>query len=107
MKAQKGMLKVVKAFLDTKDKRDRVLKKEFEYRIPEFCPCEEIYDKGRAIVIGQNSYFKEDGLKTTIVLNSGTTILKYTGKSMKPKIKKIKRLLTACKRKGQAKRKGE
>ena len=101
IKASKGMLRIVKAFMDTKEKRDSVTKKDFEYQIPDFCPCEEIYDKERAIVIGQKSYFKEDGLKTTVVLNSGTTILKYTGKSMKPQIKKIKRQLNACKHRGK------
>ena len=107
MKSLRGMLRVVKAFLDTKEKRKRVMKKEFEYRIPDFCPCEEIYEEERAIVIGQNSYFKEDGLKTTVVLDSGTTILKYTGKSMRPQVKKIKKQLNACKRKGRKGKKGK
>ena len=107
IKASKGMLRIVKAFMDTQEKRDSVTKKDFEYQIPDFCPCEEIYDKERAIVIGQKSYFEEDGLKTTVVLNSGTTILKYTGKSMKPQMKKIKKQLNACKRKDKKQRKGK
>ena len=101
------MLRIVKAFMDTKKERDSVTKKDFEYQIPDFCPCEEIYDKERAIVIGQKSYFREEGLKTTVVLNSGTTILKYTGKSMKPQMKKITRQLKACKHKSNKVRKGK
>lgn len=102
MKSSRGMLKIVKTFSDDAIKeKKRILKKELEYQIPEFCPCEQIYNKQRAIVIGQNSYFKVDGLKTTVVLNSGTTILKYTGKSMKPQIKKIKKQLNRCRRKGK------
>ncbi|XP_028406949.1 murinoglobulin-1-like isoform X3 [Dendronephthya gigantea] len=99
MKSAQGMLRVVKAFSeDSKKKGKRIMKKNLEYRIPEFCPCDEIYDKERSIVIGQNSYFQDDGRKITVVLNSGTTIYKYTGKVMKPQIRKIKRQLAACKR---------
>ena len=91
------MLKVIKAYSnDTKEQKKRILKKQFEYQIPDFCPCEEIYDSEKAIIIGEGSYFKKNGLKTTIVLTSGTTILKYTGKSMKPQIKKIKGQLRSC-----------
>ena len=97
MKSMQGMLKVIKAFSNhTKEQRKRIMKKQFEYQIPDFCPCEEIYDSQRAIMIGEGSYFKEDGLKTTIVLNSGTTILKYTGKSMKPQIGRMKEQLSYC-----------
>ena len=97
MKSKEGMLKVIKAYSnDTKEQKKRILKKQFEYQIPDFCPCEEIYDSEKAIIIGEGSYFKENGLKTTIVLNSKTTILKYTGKSMKPQIRKIKRQLGSC-----------
>ena len=68
MKSMEGMLKVIKAFSNyTKEQRKRIMKKQFEYQIPDFCPCEEIYDSQRAIMIGEGSYFKEDGLKTTIV----------------------------------------
>lgn len=77
------------------------MKKDLEYRIPEFCPCEEIYDKERSIVVGRNSYFEDDGRKITIVLNSGTTIFKYTGKAMRPQIRKINKHLRACKRKAK------
>ena len=98
MKSMRGMLKVIKAFSNyTKEQRKRIMKKQFEYQIPDFCPCEEIYDSQKAIMIGEGSYFKEDGLKTTIVLNSGTTILKYTGKSMKPQIRNIKKKMKSCK----------
>ena len=97
MKSMGGMLKVIKAFSNyTKEQRKRILKKQFEYQIPEFCPCEQIYDSEKAIMIGESSYFKEDGRKTTVVLNSGTTILKYTGKSMKPQIRMIKNKLSSC-----------
>ena len=97
MKSMEGMLKVIKAFSNyTKEQRERIMKKQFEYQIPDFCLCEEIYDAQRAIMIGESSYFKEDGLKTTIVLNSGTTILKYTGKSMKPQIRRMKEQLSYC-----------
>ena len=102
MKSQQGMLKVVKAFSpDVRKRKNDILKKKFEYQIPEFCPCEEIYNSERAIMIGQGSYFKVHGAKTTIVLNAGTTILKYTGKSMKPRVKKIVAQFQACKRKRQ------
>ena len=98
MKSLRGMLKVIKAYSKyTKEQSKRILKKQFEYRIPDFCPCEEIYDLEKAIMIGEGSYFKEDGLKTTVVLNSGTTVLKYTGKSMKPQIRMIKKKLSSCK----------
>ena len=97
MKSMGGMLKVIKLFSNnTKEQRKRIMKKEFEYQIPDFCTCEEIYDSEISIMIGEGSYFKEDGFKTTIVLNSGPTILKYTGKSMKSQIRKIKRQLSSC-----------
>ena len=61
-----------------KSKENVSWKKQFEYQIPDFCPCEEIYDSERAIMIGEGSYYNENGLKTTTVLNSETTIIKYS-----------------------------
>ena len=81
------MLEVIEAFSNYTGKQ-----KEFEYQIPDFCPCEEIYDSEQAIIIAEGSYFEEEGLTTTIMLNSGTTILKYTGAH----IRKIKEQLSFC-----------
>ena len=98
MTSRNGHLMVIKAFSrDTKKRSKKIIKKELEYRIADFCPCDEIYEGERSIVIGGNSYFKDiEGEKTMIMLNGETTILKYTGKSMKPKIKKMKKLLKDC-----------
>ena len=81
------MLEVIEAFSNYTE-----LQKEFEYQIPDFCPCEEIYDSEQAIIIGKGSYFEEEGLKATMMLNSETTILKYTGTH----IQKIKEQLSFC-----------
>ena len=81
------MLEVIEAFSNYTE-----LQKEFEYQIPDFCPCEEIYDSEQAIIIGKGSYFEEKELKATIMLNSGTTILKYT----RTHIQKIKEQLGFC-----------
>ena len=89
-----GRLKVIKAYSD----ESKVLKQELSYQLPEFCPCEEIYDQERAIVIGQHSYFKDEGRKTTIVLNAGTTLVKWTGPSMRRHAANIRRKFAACKR---------
>ena len=99
MASAHGMLRVIKAFSnDSKKKGKRILKKYLEYRIPDFCPCEEIYDNEWFVVIGRNSYFRDDGRKITVVLNSETTIFKYTGKSMRPQIRKITKKFDACNR---------
>ena len=91
------MLKVIKAYSD----ESRVLKKELNYEIPEFCSCEEIYDQERAIVIGQHSYFKDEGGKTTIVLNAEATLVKWTGPSMKRHGAILNNKFAACKRNGK------
>ena len=78
-----------------------VLKQELNYEMPEFCSCEEVYDEERAIVIGQRSYFKDEGGKTTIVLNSGTTLVKWTGPSMNRHGVKLSNKFAACKRDGK------
>ena len=87
VKSNYGMLDVIEAFSNYTEHQ-----KKFEYQIPDFCPCEEIYDSEQAIIIGEGSYFREDGPKKTIVLNSGTTILKYTG----TQIRNIKEQLSSC-----------
>ncbi|XP_028407143.1 alpha-2-macroglobulin-like protein 1 isoform X2 [Dendronephthya gigantea] len=96
MKSSRGMLRVVKAYSkDSKEKGRRIMKKELEYHIPEFCPCDEIYDREQSIVIGRNNYFQDDGRKITVVLNSETSIYRYTGRAM---MRQIKKQLFACKR---------
>lgn len=52
-------------------------KKMLNYEIPEFCPCDQIHNNVKSLVIGTRSYFKKNGKEFVIVLNSGTTIIKW------------------------------
>ena len=73
-------------------------KKILPYTIPEFCLCEEVYNDVKSLVVAPSSYFKETGETTTIVLDSGTTIIKWpTVKAMKKKMKrKMKEIIQKC-----------
>ncbi|XP_046860675.1 uncharacterized protein LOC124453877 [Xenia sp. Carnegie-2017] len=82
MTSRNGHLMVIKAFSrDTKKKRKKIMKKELEYRVSDFCPCDEIYEGERSIVIGGNSYFKD---------TEGEKII------MKPAMKKMMKMLKNC-----------
>lgn len=80
VKAVNGQMKVRKAYIKTDQTQDRKIR---SYEIPEFCPCDEIYDGVTSLVLGQSDYFRKKGDETSIVFNSATTIAKWNSKKMK------------------------
>ena len=80
VKAVNGQMKVKKAYIKTNKAQNS---KTCPYEIPEFCPCDEIYDGVTSLVLGQSDYFRRNGDETSILFNSATTIAKWNGKKMK------------------------
>ena len=80
LKSINGQMKVKKAYIRT----DKAENRRFRpYEIPEFCPCEELYDGVTSLVFGQSDYFRRKGDETSILFNSATTIAKWNSKKMK------------------------
>ncbi len=97
VKSINGQMKVKKAYIKT----DRTQNSKTRlYDIPEFCPCDEIYDGEKSLVLGQSDYFRRNGDETSIVFNSATTITKWDAKKMKKlfKQKMLSKIYRRCKR---------
>ena len=94
VKSIEGLIKISRSYMKCKKQQKLWL----SYEIPEFCPCDEINNGVKSLMIGKSSFFKKNGNETIIVLNSETTIMKWTGKVMKKKLKqKVKEFQMKCK----------
>ena len=94
-KSKDGFIKVKQTFFKTDKKRGRSV---LPYEIPEFCPCDEIYSGVASVMFSQKTYFERKKEGMTIVLDSGTTIAKWTGKKMSKIFKKLmKKMIRKCK----------
>ena len=79
-KSTNGQMKVKRGFINN-DKNQ--IRSTLNYEIPEFCPCDEIFDGVASLVFAQNNYFHRIGDETVIVFNAGTTIARWNSKKMK------------------------
>ncbi|XP_028400033.1 murinoglobulin-1-like isoform X2 [Dendronephthya gigantea] len=96
VKSINGRMKVKKAYIKTKKTQNRKLS---SYEIPEFCPCDEIYNGVTSLVIGLSDYFQTKDDKTSIVFNAATTVAKWNGQRMKKifREKMISKIYRRCK----------
>ncbi|WP_395239310.1 hypothetical protein, partial [Salmonella sp. s54412] len=93
VKVDFGKIKVGKNYMNTNTVKQVYL----SYVIPDYCPCEQIYNDLKSLVIG-NSYVKMMSGKKTIVLGAGTTIIQWKEKTIKKQMKdKLKQMLKECK----------
>jgi hypothetical protein len=96
-KSHNGLMKVKKAYIKTDRTQD---KKSRPYEIPEFCPCDEVYDGVTSLVLGQSDYFRRNGEDASIVFNSATTIAKWDATKMRKIFKKkmLSKIYRRCNR---------
>ncbi len=94
-KSVDGLMSVKKAYIKADKTQDYAT---LPYAIPEFCPCDEIYNGVTSLVFGQSDYFQKIGDKTSIVFNSATTIAKWDGKKMRKifKEKMVQKIYQKC-----------
>jgi hypothetical protein len=75
-----GQMKVRKAYIKTSKAENNKIR---SYEIPEFCPCDEVYEGVKSLVLGPSDYFRKNGDETSIVFNAATTIARWNAKRMK------------------------
>ena len=59
------------------------VKSLLSYDIPEFCPCAQMYNDKKSLMIANEGLFRQDGDKKIMVLDSGTTFVRWKPKMMK------------------------
>ena len=71
-------------------KNPESVRREFmSYEIPDFCSCKEIYNDAKALLMGKpETLFKKQGDKMILVLDAGTTLIKWKPKAMRKFLRK-------------------
>ena len=80
LKSVDGFMKVKKAYVRADHNQDYAT---LPYDIPEFCPCDEVYNGVTSLAFGQSDYLRRNCNETSISFKSGTTIVKWKSKKMR------------------------
>ena len=80
LKSVDGFMKVKKAYVRADHNQDYAT---LPYNIPEFCPCDEVYNGVTSLAFGYSNYLRRNGNETSISFKSGTKIVKWNSKKMR------------------------